>query len=138
MTKIRLSDLKPNNPRQIRYSMATHISEDTLTPHYWAFFILNTEEEAKRIKQRLNNFFSLHTDFSICQDMQTLESGILVKEHSLLGTLVTLKSSEGVMRERHRPQIYASENWHLDRNLKTEPMTYEELNAYCDRLRLKQ
>lgn len=133
MVKIRYSDLVPKNPRQIRYNMQIDSSQQTITPCHWTFFILNAEREGSEIAQKISKYFSSHTDYSICEELEELESGILVKKDSLLGKLITLKSNIADIRKRDRPQIYDTEKWHYDRRL--GPMNYDKLNAYCDRLK---
>jgi len=120
-----------NNPRQIRYNKRTDVSEQVDLRHQWTFFIVNARRESKDITQKIVNYFSSHTDFSACDELEKLESGIIVPEGSLFGKLITLKSNVGEIRDRSK--IYNTKKWHYDRTLK--PMSDIELDIYAMKFR---
>ncbi|MCD4771001.1 hypothetical protein K8R30_01125 [archaeon] len=122
-----------NNPRQIRYNKQTDISEQIDLRHQWTFFILNARRESRDITQKIVNYFSSHTDFSACNELEKLESGIIIPKGSLFGKLITLKSNVGKMEAKDYSKIYDTKKWHYDRTLK--PMSDIELDIYAMKFR---
>ncbi|NPE26927.1 hypothetical protein HNV12_02905 [Methanococcoides sp. SA1] len=123
---------KKNNPRQIRYNMQTDTAEQELLRHYWTFFILNERREASRIQQKVINYFG-GRDFASCDELTELESGILIREGSLRGKLVTLKSNAGALPPKAKEEIYATNKWYRDRTLK--PMSDIQFDTYAARFK---
>ncbi len=117
------------NPRQIRYNQKTDATEQLYLKHNWTFFIINAKREANEITQKILNYFSTNTDFSACDELEKLETGILIKKGSLIGKLLTLKSNTGIIKQEDRQKINATNKWYYDRTLK--PMNDIELDNYA-------
>jgi len=122
------------NPRQIRYNKLTDTSTQIGLRHQWTFFILNAKRESEDIKQKIINHFCSNTDFSACDELEELESGMIIPQGSLLGRLITLKSNVGKMRTENRSKIYDTKKWYFDRRLR--PMDDVGLDKYISRLNL--
>ena len=113
------------NPRQIRFNKKTDTGDQALWKYQHTFFILNTTEQIKIIQGKILEALSQ------CDELEELESGILIPTKSLHGKLITLKSNTTEIKDRSR--VYNTEAWHYDRTLK--PMNDVQFDIYCDKFR---
>ena len=66
-------------------------------------------------------------------ELEELESGIIISRDSLLGKLITLKSNKGIISLHDKTKIYATKKWYYDRALK--PMSDIEFDNYAARFK---
>ena len=111
------------NQRQVRYNMVTDIGIQERMRHEWSFFILNSKTEIDRIQERILEHLA------VCDDLNELDSGILIPKEYLHGRLITFKSEKGKIIDRSK--IYDSNKFYKDRNL--HPMNDIKFEKYCQK-----
>ena len=113
------------NPRQIRFNKGTNPGEQDLWRYQHTFFILNSREQIKIIQEKVLD------ELAPCDELEELESDIIIPKGVLQGKLITLKSNTTEIKDRAR--VYNTESWHYDRTLK--PMSDVQFNEYCKQFR---
>ena len=111
------------NLRQIRYNKKTNTGEQERLRYEWYFFILNTSTEIDRIQERILQ------ELSVCDDLTTTKTGIIVPKNSLAAKLITFRSERGIITDYNK--IYRSIKFHKDRNL--HPMNDVGLIKYAQK-----
>lgn len=96
--------------RQLRYYLEVSTEEQNPTPHHWIFYIQNTKREATLIQERILE------ELAMCNNLTTLESGIIIPKLSIIARLIEFDSQKGKIENQRG--IYNSSNFKKDRNLK--------------------
>jgi len=113
------------NPRQIRFNKETISGAQEQWRYQHTFFVLNTEAQVGIIQEKILRALGQ------CDELEELESGLLIPTGSLHGKLIALKSNTAEIR--NKTQVYNTENWHYDRTLR--PMNDVDFDTYCEQFR---
>ncbi|MBT7102589.1 hypothetical protein HN935_03710 [archaeon] len=119
--------MSQRNPRQIRYNKETISGAQEQWRFQNTFFILNTESQIRIIREKILGALGQ------CDELEELESGLLIPKGSLHGKLVTVKSNTAEIRDRRR--VYNTEAWRYDRTLRS--MNDVDFATYCEQFHQK-